>query len=42
MNLVMKWYFNNNYKSMVFFFVKEEKISVKEFWEILDLIENKK
>lgn len=42
MNLAMKRYFNNNYKSMVSFFAKEEKISAKELREILDLIENKK
>ncbi|MEZ4859331.1 MAG: BlaI/MecI/CopY family transcriptional regulator [Flavobacteriaceae bacterium] len=42
MNLAMKRYFNNNYKSMVSFFAKEEKISAKELREILDIIENKK
>ena len=42
MNLAMKRYFNNNYKSMVSFFAKEEKSSAKELREILDLIENKK
>jgi len=42
MNLAMKRYFNNNYKSMVSFFAKEEKISAKELREILEIIENKK
>ncbi len=42
MNLAMKRYFDNNYKSMVSFFAKEEKISAKELREILDIIENKK
>ncbi|MDV7139730.1 BlaI/MecI/CopY family transcriptional regulator [Maribacter sp. TH_r10] len=35
-------YFDNSYKSMVSFFAKEEKISVKELKEIIDLIEKKK
>lgn len=42
MNLAMKRYFNNNYKNMVSFFAKEEKISAKELREILDIIENKR
>ncbi len=42
MNLAMKRYFNNNYKSVVSFFAKEEKISAKELREILEIIENKK
>lgn len=42
MNLAMKRYFNNNYKSMVSFFAKEEKISAAELREILEIIENKK
>ncbi len=42
MNLAMKRYFNNNYKSMVSFFAKEEKISAEELREILEIIENKK
>ena len=41
MNLAMKRYFNNNYKSMVSFFAKEEKISAEELREILEIIENK-
>ncbi len=35
-------YFNNSYKSMVSFFAKEEKISVEELKEIIDLIEKNK
>lgn len=35
-------YYDNSYKSMVSFFAKEEKISVKELKEIIELIENKK
>ncbi|PKA82223.1 putative transcriptional regulator [Ulvibacter sp. MAR_2010_11] len=42
MNLAMKRYFDNNYKSMVSFFAKDEKISAKELREILDIIENQK
>jgi predicted transcriptional regulator len=42
MNLAMKRYFNNNYKNMVSFFAKEEKISAEELREILEIIENKK
>ncbi len=40
MNSAMKLYFNDNYKNMVSFFAKEEKISAKELREILELIEN--
>ncbi|MCH2489590.1 MAG: BlaI/MecI/CopY family transcriptional regulator [Flavobacteriales bacterium] len=39
MNLAMKNYFNNSYKSMVSFFAKEEKISAQELREILEIIE---
>jgi BlaI family penicillinase repressor len=39
MNIAMKRYFNNNYKNMVSFFAKEEKISAKELREILAIIE---
>ena len=35
-------YYDNSYKSMVSFFAKEEKISIKELKEIIELIENKK
>lgn len=38
----MEQYFNNSYKNMVSFFAKEEKISVDELKEIIQLIENKK
>ncbi len=41
MNIAMKRYFNNNYKSMVSFFAKEEKISAVELREILEIIEKK-
>jgi predicted transcriptional regulator len=41
MNIAMKRYFNNNYKSMVSFFAKEEKISANELREILAIIEKK-
>ena len=39
MNTAIANYFNNSYKNMVSFFAKEEKISVKELKEIIDLIE---
>ena len=35
-------YFDNSYKSMVSFFAKEEKISIDELKEIINLIEKKK
>lgn len=35
-------YYDNSYKSLVSFFAKEEKISVEELKEIIDLIEKKK
>lgn len=35
-------YYDNSYKSLVSLFAKEEKISVEELKEIIDLIENKK
>lgn len=41
MNIAMKRYFNNNYKSMVSFFAKEEKISASELREIVAIIEKK-
>lgn len=41
MNLAMKRYFNDNYKSVVSFFAKEEKISATELREILAIIEKR-
>lgn len=38
----MVGYFNNSYKNLVSFFANEEKISVEELKDIIDLIENKK
>ncbi|GMN07358.1 BlaI/MecI/CopY family transcriptional regulator [Croceitalea sp. MTPC5] len=35
-------YYDNSYKSLVSFFAKEEKISIEELKEIIELIENKK
>ncbi|WP_203258470.1 BlaI/MecI/CopY family transcriptional regulator [Hyunsoonleella ulvae] len=35
-------YFNNSYKNVVSFFAKEEKISVSDLKEIIDLIEKGK
>ena len=35
-------YFNKSYKSLVSFFAKEEKISVEELREIINIIENRK
>lgn len=35
-------FFDNSYKSLVSFFAKEEKISVEELKEIIDVIENRK
>ncbi|TYC17170.1 BlaI/MecI/CopY family transcriptional regulator [Bizionia gelidisalsuginis] len=42
MTTAIENYFNSSYKNMVSFFAKEEKISVNELKEIIDLIENKK
>lgn len=42
MNTAIEHYFNSSYKNVVSFFAKEEKISVDELKEIIDLIENKK
>lgn len=42
MNSAIDNYFNSSYKNVVSFFAKEEKISVKELKEIIDLIEKKK
>ena len=41
-NSTISDYYDNSYKSLVSFFAKEEKISVEELKEIIDLIENKK
>lgn len=41
-NSTLASYYDNSYKSMVSFFAKEEKISVEELKEIIDLIEKKK
>lgn len=38
----MNQYFNNSYKNLVSFFAKEEKISVQELKEIINLIEKMK
>ena len=35
-------YFENSYKNVVSFFAKEEKISIEELKEIIEIIENKK
>lgn len=42
MNTAINNYFNNSYKNMVSFFAKEEKISVDELKEIINLIEKNK
>lgn len=42
MNKTIHNYFENSYKNVVSFFAKEEKISVQELREIIDLIEQKK
>ncbi len=42
MTNAIEHYFNNSYKNMVSFFAKEEKISVDELKEIINLIEKKK
>ncbi|WP_419214117.1 BlaI/MecI/CopY family transcriptional regulator [Maribacter sp. X9] len=41
-NKDMVGYFDNSYKNLVSFFAKEEKISVEELKEIINLIENNK
>ena len=41
-NSKLAGYFDNSYKNMVSFFAKEEKISVDELKEIIDLIEKEK
>jgi len=42
MGKVVKEYFDNSYKELVNFFVKQKKISAKELKEIIDLIEKTK
>lgn len=42
MSTAIESYFNNSYKNVVSFFAKEEKISVDDLKEIIDLIEKKK
>jgi predicted transcriptional regulator len=42
MNKTINNYFENSYKNVVSFFAKEEKISVKELKEIIELIEEGK
>ena len=42
MNSAIKDYFNNSYKNVVSFFAKEDKISIEELKEIIELIESKK
>jgi len=39
MNVAISNYFNNSYKNVVSFFAQEDKISVAELKEIIDLIE---
>jgi predicted transcriptional regulator len=41
-NTAIDNYFNSSYKNVVSFFAKEEKISVKELKEIINLIEKNK
>ncbi|PTM09102.1 MAG: transcriptional regulator [Bacteroidetes bacterium] len=41
-NTAIDAYFNSSYKNVVSFFAKEEKISVEELKEIINLIENSK
>ena len=42
MSNAIKDYFNSSYKNVVSFFAQEEKISIEELKEIIDLIEKKK
>jgi predicted transcriptional regulator len=42
MNTAIENYFNSSYKNVVSFFAKEEKISVEELKEIIEIIEKKK
>ena len=41
MNTAIESYFNSSYKNVVSFFAKEEKISVADLKEIIQLIEKK-
>ena len=41
MNNAIESYFNNSYKNVVSFFAKEEKISVEDLKDIINLIEKK-
>ena len=41
MNNAIESYFNNSYKNVVSFFAKEEKISVEDLKDIIELIEKK-
>ena len=41
MNNAIESYFNNSYKNVVSFFAKEEKISVEDLRDIINLIEKK-
>ncbi|MCL6272647.1 BlaI/MecI/CopY family transcriptional regulator [Muricauda sp. 2012CJ35-5] len=41
-NTTIADFYDNSYKSLVSFFAKEEKISVEELKEIIELIEKKK
>ncbi len=41
-NIAIENYFNNSYKNVVSFFAKEDKISVEELKEIINIIEKKK
>ena len=41
MNTAIESYFNSSYKNVVSFFAKEEKISVEDLKEIIELIEKK-
>ncbi|MFS4482047.1 BlaI/MecI/CopY family transcriptional regulator [Hyunsoonleella sp. 2307UL5-6] len=42
MNTAINNYFNNSYKNVVSFFAKEDKISVDDLKEIIEIIEKKK
>lgn len=42
MNMATKRFFDNNFKNVVSYFAKEEKISAEELREILEIIEKEK